>query len=54
MGDDANKSVVDKNLIHHKYRNLFVLGSGVYPTITPSNPTLTLSALSLMAANNSF
>ena len=54
MGDKAENSVVDKNLIHHKYRNLFVLGSGAFPTITPANPTITLSALSLMAADNSF
>jgi choline dehydrogenase-like flavoprotein len=54
MGDKPENSVVDKNLIHHKYRNLFVLGSGAFPTITPANPTLTLSALSLMSANHSF
>lgn len=54
MGLSAKDSVIDKNLIHHQYRNLFVLGSGAFPTITPANPTLTLSALSLMAANNSF
>jgi choline dehydrogenase-like flavoprotein len=54
MGHSAKDSVIDKNLIHHQYRNLFVLGSGAFPTITPANPTLTLSALSLMAANNSF
>ncbi|MFT3700824.1 MAG: GMC family oxidoreductase [Agriterribacter sp.] len=54
MGDKAENSVVDKNLVHHKYRNLFVLGSGAFPTITPANPTITLSALSLMSANNSF
>lgn len=54
MGNSVDNSVVDKNLIHHKYRNVFVLGSGAFPTITPANPTITLSALSLMAANNSF
>ncbi|MBX2923287.1 MAG: GMC family oxidoreductase [Chitinophagaceae bacterium] len=54
MGKSAEDSVVDKNLVHHQYRNLFVLGSGAFPTITPANPTIALSALSLMAANNSF
>lgn len=54
MGESAKDSVVDKNLIHHQFRNLFVLGSGVFPSITPSNPTLTLTALSLMAANRIF
>ena len=54
MSKDAAAGVVDKNLIHHHYRNLFVLGSGSFTTFTPNNPTLTLSALSLMAADRSF
>lgn len=54
MSHSAASGVVDKNLVHHQYRNLFVLGSGSYTTYTPANPTLTLSALSLHAANNSF
>ena len=54
MSDSKEEGVVDKNLIHHQYRNLFILGSGVYPSITPANPTLTLSALSLMAADKIF
>lgn len=54
MSNTNVEGVVDKNLIHHQYRNLFVLGSGVFPTITPANPTLTLSALSLMAADKAF
>ena len=52
MSNDPDNGVVDKRLIHHQYRNLLLLGSGVFPTISPSNPTLTLSALSLMAADN--
>jgi choline dehydrogenase-like flavoprotein len=54
MSSNPRDGVVDKNLIHHNYRNLFVLGSGAFTTYTPSNPTLTLSALSLMAADRSF
>lgn len=54
MGITAKDSVIDKNMIHHIYRNVFVLGSGAFPTITPANPTLTLSALSLMAADKAF
>ena len=54
MSSNPREGVVDKNLIHHNYRNLFVLGSGAFTTYTPSNPTLTLSALSLMAADRSF
>ncbi len=54
MSGSKEEGVVDKHLIHHQYRNLFVLGSGVYPSITPANPTLTLSALSLMTADKNF
>jgi choline dehydrogenase-like flavoprotein len=54
MSNDPQKGVVDKHLIHHRYRNLFVLGSGAFTTFTPNNPTLTLSALSLHAADKSF
>ena len=50
MGMDPQTSVVDADLIHHRYRNLFVLGGGAFPTISPSNPTLTICALSLRAA----
>lgn len=54
MSNDPKLGVVDKHLIHHQYRNLFVLGSGAFTTYSPSNPTLTLSALSLFAADKSF
>jgi choline dehydrogenase-like flavoprotein len=54
MSATAQDGVVDKHLRHHHYRNLFVLGSGSFTTYTPANPTLTLSALSLHAARNTF
>ena len=54
MGDDPQNSVVDRHLIHHRYRNLVVLGSGVFPTCPPANPTLTLSALSSWSAEHLF
>lgn len=54
MSESKEEGVVDKHLIHHQYRNLFVLGSGVFPSISPANPTLTLSALSLMTADKNF
>jgi choline dehydrogenase-like flavoprotein len=54
MSKTAKEGVLDKHLIHHQYRNLFVLGSGSFTTFTPANPTLTLSALSLHAADKSF
>ena len=46
--------VVDQHMIHHKYRNLFVLGAGAFTTYSASNPTLTLSAMSLFAADKIF
>lgn len=54
MGHSQENSVIDKNLIHHQYRNVFVLGGGAFPTISAANPTLTLSALSLLAADKNF
>ena len=52
MGDDPASSVVDRYLVHHEYRNLLVLGSSAYPTASPAYPTLTVSALSLWAADH--
>jgi choline dehydrogenase-like flavoprotein len=50
MGGDPAVSIVDRHLVHHQVRNLIVLGSGAFPTGSPANPTLTLSALSLWSA----
>ena len=50
MGNDAETSVIDRHLVHHNVRNLLALGSGSFPTCSPANPTLTISALSLWAA----
>ncbi|HYP14379.1 MAG TPA: GMC family oxidoreductase [Bryobacteraceae bacterium] len=52
MGNDASTSVIDRHLVHHNVRNLLVLGGGAFPTCSPANPTLTISALSLWAASN--
>ena len=49
MGNDAKTSVVDKNLRCHDHKNLFILGSSVFPTVAASNPTLTIAALTLRA-----
>jgi choline dehydrogenase-like flavoprotein len=54
MSIDPQGGVVDKHLIHHQYRNLFVLGSGSFTTYTPPTPRLPLSALSLYAADQAF
>jgi len=52
MGNDPTSSVVDRHLIHHQLRNLLVLGASAFPTASPAYPSVTLSALSLWAADN--
>ena len=46
MGNDPATSVVDRQMVHHRVRNLVVLGGSAFPTGSPSNPSLTISALS--------
>lgn len=50
MGDDPADSVVDRGLVHHRVRNLLVLGGSAFPTSPPANPSLTIAALSRFAA----
>jgi choline dehydrogenase-like flavoprotein len=50
MGNDPNTSVVNGDQRSHDHPNLFLVGSGVFPTVGTANPTLTLAALSLRAA----
>ncbi len=49
MGDNPKSSVVNTDLQSHDHANLFLLGSGVFPTAGAANPTLTIAALSLRA-----
>ena len=51
MGTDPKTSVVDRDLRSHDHPNLFILGSAVFPTSATANPTLTIAALSLRAAD---
>ena len=51
MGTDASSAVVDADLRSFNHRNLFLLGSGTFPTSATANPTLTIAALSLRAVN---
>lgn len=50
MGLDPNSSVVNYEQRSHDHPNLFLLGSGVFPTVGTANPTLTIAALALWAA----
>ena len=51
MGDDPVTSVVDDRQRSWDHENLYVVGAGSSPTIATSNPTLTLTALALRAAD---
>ncbi len=50
MGDDPNTSVVDRNLQAHEVRNLYVVGSSVFVTGSSLQPSLTIAALAIRAA----
>lgn len=52
MGDDPNTSVVDSFQCSHDHKNLYLAGSGVFPTGGTANPTLTIAALSLRTADH--
>ncbi len=52
MGDDAKTSVVDSFQRSHDHKNLYLVGSGTFPTGGTANPTLTLSALALRTADS--
>jgi choline dehydrogenase-like flavoprotein len=52
MGTDSRQSVVNRDLRSHDHPNLFLLGSGVFPTGGASNPTLTIAALTLRTVDN--
>jgi choline dehydrogenase-like flavoprotein len=51
MGSHSTHSVVDADLRAHDHRNLFILGSSVFPTGGASNPTLTIAALALRSVD---
>jgi glucose dehydrogenase len=51
MGDDPNTSVVDANQRSWDHKNLYLVGSGTFPTVATANPTLTLVALALRTAD---
>jgi choline dehydrogenase-like flavoprotein len=50
MGSDPTQSVVDSFQRSHDHDNLYLVGSGTFPTGATANPTLTLSALALRTA----
>ncbi len=50
MGNDPKAAVVNWEQRSHDHPNLFLLGSGNFPTVGTANPTLTIAALALWAA----
>ena len=52
MGNDPCDSVVDTDQRSWDHRNLYLVGSGSFPTMGTSNPTLTLSALTIRTAEH--
>jgi glucose dehydrogenase len=54
MGDPAHpkESVVDSFQRSHDHPNLYLVGSGTFPTVGTANPTITLSALALRTADH--
>jgi glucose dehydrogenase len=52
MGDDRYTSVVDASQRSHDVQNLWIVGSGSFPTVATANPTLTLMGLAFKSANS--
>jgi glucose dehydrogenase len=52
MGDDPKTSVVDSFQRTYDHNNLYLVGSGTFPTGGTANPTLTLSALAMRTADS--
>lgn len=50
MGDDPKRSVTDSFGRTHDHPNLYLAGSGLFPTVGTANPTLTIAALALRTA----
>jgi glucose dehydrogenase len=51
MGAAANNSAVDGMQQSWDHENLFLVGSGTFPTVATANPTLTIAALCLRSAD---
>ena len=51
MGNEPGTSIVDKDCVHHRLRNLLVLGSSTFPVGGPANPSLTIAAQAMRSAD---
>jgi len=52
MGNDPGASVVDRNLRAHEVPNLYVVGGATFPTGSSLQPSLTMAALAIRAAEH--
>ena len=52
MGNDPCTSVVDASQRSHDVPNLWIVGSGSFPTVATANPTLTLMGLAFKSARS--
>lgn len=52
MGNNPKTSVVDASQRSHDVPNLWIVGSGSFPTVATANPTLTLMALAFKTAKS--
>lgn len=52
MGTDPDESVVDGSQRSHDVPNLWIVGSGSFPTVATANPTLTLMGLAFKSADS--
>src|SRR5262245_28746085 len=52
MGEHGENSVVNSFQRSHDHENLYLVGSGSFPTVATANPTLTLAALCLRTADH--
>lgn len=52
MGTDPRDSVLDRNQRCWEHRNLYLIGSGSFPTMGTSNPTLTIGAMAIRTAEH--
>ncbi len=52
IGNDPKSSVLNPRQQSWDHDNLYMVGSGVFPTIATGNPTLTIAALAFQAADN--
>lgn len=52
MGTEKSNSVINDRQQSWDHSNLFMVGSGAFPTLTTANPTLTIAALAFLASDS--